>query len=48
MHLNRQQIVQFQNKMNKMMQKRSANTEDRATFKSLAFYPSNKTFFVLL
>ena len=42
-------VVQFQNKMNKEFAdaKTSPLTpEDRATFKSLAFYPANKSFFV--
>ena len=42
-------VVQFQNKMNKEFAdaKTSPLTpQDRATFKSLAFYPANKTFFV--
>ena len=43
-------VVQFQNKMNQEFadaKKSPLTPEDRATFKSLAFYPSNKTFFVI-
>ena len=42
-------VVQFQNKMNKefaAVKTSPLRPKDRASFKSLAFYPANKTFFV--